>query len=544
MQSLAWTVLFFMLGSFGTPLPTAWARSSFIWKAPSYEVESVSSIVGKLPRSVLSPGTPHSSLREASSSVLAQLARDEFQVDGSGLTVAVFDTGLNRNHIDFSGKILTELNFTPDNDGRLHDATDGDGHGSNVAGIVTANGVHTGIAPGAKIIPVKVLQNNGLGDFDWIIAGMDWVIENHAQYQISAINLSIGTSENLQSIQTSPLDDVGQRIATLKSLRIPVIVSAGNDFFENNSQEGMSYPAIFPDTISVAAVFDADIGRRDYFGPIAHSSRRDQIAPFSQRLHHSTSQEFRTDLFAPGAALKSSGYLGTEDSTVLHGTSQATPIVTGLVLLLQEHYQRKNGILPTVTQLENWLRGGADLIYDGDDENDNVINTKKRYFRANTLSALHATGIPAPQMNQQAGLKIKRLKLTRKLHRSDEDRFSLNGVFPVSFPSRPVFQGKSVTVNLAGIARTFVLNKNGFARAKGTRIRMRYDRRTQKIHFNYRINRTTFDMISPLEIDSRVKTFSTVEMPVSLSFEKATYQNPASFKYRSHPPKGKIRFFR
>jgi len=69
-------------------------------------------------------------------------ARQAFNVSGAGLTAAVLDTGLNAEHVDFAGRVVAQRNFTPDNGGNPDDAADGNGHGTNVAGIVAAGGIH------------------------------------------------------------------------------------------------------------------------------------------------------------------------------------------------------------------------------------------------------------------------------------------------------------------------------------------------------------------------------------------------------------------
>lgn len=79
-------------------------------------------------------------------------------MNGAGLTVAVLDTGLNTAHVDFAGRIAAEVNFTTDNNGNKNDANDGNGHGTNVGGIITAGSKHTGIAPGANILPLSIGQ--------------------------------------------------------------------------------------------------------------------------------------------------------------------------------------------------------------------------------------------------------------------------------------------------------------------------------------------------------------------------------------------------
>jgi hypothetical protein len=86
----------------------------------------------------------------------------------------------------------------------------------------------------------------------------------------------------------------------------------------------------------------------------------------------------------------SSGINGPHGESVQHGTSQATPVTAGLLLLMQEFYKQRKGQLPTVAQLINWLQRGGITILDGDDENDNVQHTKLNFLRADAISALDA----------------------------------------------------------------------------------------------------------------------------------------------------------
>lgn len=95
-------------------------------------------------------------LVEVDNLVRAAKARQLFQVDGAGLTVAVLDTGLRTTHIDFAGRVVDQRNFTADNGGDPTNAADGQGHGTNVTGIIAAGAIHKGMAPKANVIPVKV----------------------------------------------------------------------------------------------------------------------------------------------------------------------------------------------------------------------------------------------------------------------------------------------------------------------------------------------------------------------------------------------------
>lgn len=327
-------------------------------------------------------------LVEVSALVRATEARSKYKVTGKGLGVAVFDTGLRATHQDFLGRVLTQVNYTSDNNGSLDNANDDNGHGTHVAGIIAADNLHTGIAPKANIIPIKVLTNSGGGSFDAIEKGLQWVLDNHKQFKISAVNMSLGDGGNYLSENFSS-DNIGKLIAALRQNRIAVVVSSGNDFFSHNSNQGMSFPSIYRDTVSVGAVYDAPEGSFTYSsGAHASSSAADRLTPFSQRLHKSVSHKLRTDIFSPGAPVTSSGILSDSGSSIQHGTSQAAPVTTGAILLMQEYYQRETGELPSIDNIEKWMRESAVIINDGDDEDDNVINSGFNYPRLDIVAAI------------------------------------------------------------------------------------------------------------------------------------------------------------
>ena len=317
-------------------------------------------------------------------------ARLAFGVSGKGLTVAVLDTGLNTQHVDFAGRVIAQRNFTADNGGNMDDATDGNGHGTNVGGIIVANGDHKGIATGANILPIKVLSNEGGGSFDAIDQALGWVLENREKHNITVVSMSLGDSGNYTSDDFGA-DPIQQKIRKLRAARVPVVVAAGNDYFSHNSQQGMGYPAIIRECVSVGALYDGPGGGFNYgSGAKALSRQAGQITPFSQRLHRSVNRATNTRIFAPGAPVTSSGINGQHGESVQHGTSQATPVTAGLLLLMQEFYKQRKGQLPTVAQLINWLQRGGITIFDGDDENDNVQHTNLNFLRADAISALDA----------------------------------------------------------------------------------------------------------------------------------------------------------
>ncbi|MFD3429170.1 S8 family peptidase [Nocardia fluminea] len=323
--------------------------------------------------------------------VRAAEARTKFNVDGSGMTVAVLDTGLRTTHVDFAGRVRVGRNFTSDNNGSPTDPSDGQGHGTNVAGIICAGGVHTGMAPRANIVPVKVLGNSGGGSFLAIRDALLWVLANRESLGISAVCMSLGASDNNTSDADFAGDGIGEVMRKLTDAGVACCVAAGNDYFAHNSAQGMSYPAIFRHTISVGAVYDGDEGSFSYgSGATALSTAPDRITPFSQRLHSSVGGDCATDVFAPGAPTTSSGIRNDSGESIQHGTSQATPVVAGVVLLVQQFHLRVAGTMPSVADVRKWLLAGAVPIVDGDDEEDNVVHTGQTFSRISAFGALTA----------------------------------------------------------------------------------------------------------------------------------------------------------
>ena len=341
-------------------------------------------------------------LIQTSAFIQATAARTTFNVSGKNLTAAVLDTGLRTTHVDFAGKVVAQRNYTADNGGSPTNAADGHGHGTNVGGIIVANKINIGIAPGAQIVPMKVLPNVGSGSFTAIRDALKWVLDNHVGHKISVVNMSLGDAQNHPNDDAFATDEIRGLVKKLADKRVAVVIAAGNSFFNQGSKQGMGYPGIIREAVSVGAVYDANEGAFSYAsGAKAFSTGPGRITPFSQRLHESKSATCRTDIFAPGAPVTSSGISSDTGFSVQHGTSQASPVTAGVILLLQEYYQRvakslapkypatfKAPFLPPVSLLVQCLREGGVVIKDGDDEDDNVTNTGLSFIRLDALLAL------------------------------------------------------------------------------------------------------------------------------------------------------------
>jgi len=316
---------------------------------------------------------------------LTQLRNDPrfASIDGSGFSVAVIDTGLDASHP------LIQPNFRAFVDFRNGSTTpiDIDQHGTHVAGSVGSIDENIGVAPGVGLIGLQVFQNTNVGPRapnTNTEAALRWVLDNHEQYNITAVNMSLGSgffTSEAEAAGNILIDDV-QR---LEAAGITVVAAAGN-LYKANETPNFGTPAIFS-TLSVGAVWQDDylskVGRDDFRwdgGSIDFSTGPDRLTSFTQRLAAPNT------IFAPGAMINSTIPGG---GTALNGgTSMASPIVAGAVALMQEAAQQFGGRLLDPSEIVDIIRSTANGIFDGDDEDDNVQNTSVNYPRLNIFNAV------------------------------------------------------------------------------------------------------------------------------------------------------------
>jgi len=212
----------------------------------------------------------------------------------AGIKVAILDTGIDLDHPDLIANVKGGYNAIKPS----RSADDDNGHGTHVAGIVAAanNSIGVvGMAPGASLYAVKVLDRNGSGWTSDIIEGIQWCIDNN----IKVINMSFGYHPKYGANET--LHDV---IKTAHGSGIVMVAAAGNNGPEENS---VNYPARFDEVIAVSA-----------------TDRYDNFAYWS-------SSGPEVDLAAPGSEIYST-YKGAKYVT-MSGTSMASPHVAGTVAL-------------------------------------------------------------------------------------------------------------------------------------------------------------------------------------------------------------------
>jgi len=259
--------------------------------------------------------------------------------DGNGVTVAILDSGIDETHPDLQNAIVDEACFCRNGDGTgccpggsmqrfgPGSAADDYGHGSNVAGIVASRGkvAGPGVAPGSRLVAVKVLDHQGkFSATAQIVSALDWILGNHPDIRV--INMSLGTNALFPGYcdaTASYTMVLASAINSLRSRGTSTFVSTGND----KSTTSMEAPACVQAAISVGAVWKADVGAQNvtFFNCTDATTTADEVTCFSNS--NST-----LDLLAPGAPI-TSDWLGGGRSTFF-GTSQASPHCAGAAALL------------------------------------------------------------------------------------------------------------------------------------------------------------------------------------------------------------------
>jgi subtilisin family serine protease len=227
--------------------------------------------------------------------------------DGSGVVVAVVDSGVDLTHQDLAGRLVPGHDFVDDDDV----PQDAFGHGTHVAGVIAADAGNdrgiAGVAPGAKVMPIRVLGPDGSGSLDDVVAGVRWAVAHGAK----VVNLSLG--EDTQALLGPPFGEV---LREAWAAGVVPVVSAGNQFLTGS---GFSdEPALV-----VSATNRAD-GKPTYSSGVG-TAQWGISAPGGEL----------PDLGADGAIL-STYWTGKEPNqyAYLAGTSQAAPQVSAAVAIL------------------------------------------------------------------------------------------------------------------------------------------------------------------------------------------------------------------
>ena len=295
-------------------------------------------------------------------------------VNGGRVGVAVIDTGLygihqdlNSNFVAWFDAVSNGTNSSGPGSTIINDTFDPHGHGTHVAGTAASSNPEVGVAPGAGIIGIRGLLAEGepFPRVDPVVAGLNWVVENQDRYNIRVINMSLGTSVNLNNEPNA--NDYSRVINQLEQLGVTVISASGNSY-ANFQQLGASSPAVFS-TFSVANTWE-DGGLGDRL-PSIGGGPNDQwvgidVAPTADQLS-STSQRssLPNQIAAPGSTIFSTwnNAQGLLYNTI-SGTSMASPLVAGAVALMQDAAFTFGGRYLTVDEVYDVVIDTADDIID------------------------------------------------------------------------------------------------------------------------------------------------------------------------------------
>ena len=255
-----------------------------------------------------------------------------YTASGAGVKAYIVDSGIKADHVEFAGRVASGWSYRTASPSTLntwrtslgsckdnadYDPTDhpvdvdefdftststdvgspdNHGHGTHVAG--TVGGTNTGVAKGVTLVPVRVLNSCGEGISSMLLAGLDWILEDHQLGEPAVVNMSIGF--------TSRDYDIDAKIAELMAEGIVVVAAAGN----KGTPACSTTPAATPGTISVGASTSTDT--------------EPSWSNYGQCV----------DMYAPGQNIASAwNYQGSTANpySTIDGTSMAAPHVTGVV---------------------------------------------------------------------------------------------------------------------------------------------------------------------------------------------------------------------
>ena len=287
------------------------------------------------------------SLELAAASVGATAVGRDLGYDGTGVGVAVIDSGVSEWHDDLSDpaggqRVDRFVDFVNGRDTPYDDY----GHGTHVAGIIAGNGhdsggARSGIAPASRLVVLKVLDGAGHGRISDVIAALEYAINHRDALNIRVINLSVATG--VFESYDSDLLTLAARQAVIAGM--VVVTAAGN--YGAGPDGRVRYRGI---TAPGNAPWVLTVGASSHQGTIDRAD--DRVAGFSSRGPAAMTNNAKPDLLAPGVGIESladpssSLYLSSPsrlDGTVptayqpylsLSGTSMSAPVVSGTVALM------------------------------------------------------------------------------------------------------------------------------------------------------------------------------------------------------------------
>jgi hypothetical protein len=324
-------------------------------------------------------------------------------VDGSGIGVAVIDTGLYSTHPDLTGNFVAWYDAVTRTSST--NAFDPDGHGTHVAGTAASSNPAIGVATSARLIGIRALPADGerQPSHDTVAEALQWVINNHSTYNIKVVNMSLGVPGMNVNTQQPRTDASASRIAQLEALGISVVTASGNSYADF-AAPGASFPAVYS-TIQVANTWE-DNGAGDDLpsaggGPtwagVEYQVRADQFAATSQR------STLPNQVVAPGSTIYSAwNGTGGKLYNTISGTSMASPLVAGMVALMQDAAFTYGGVYLNTNDVLSIMRTTADEIVDAQTDNNGraqIIYSGSGQASLGPVQGLSETGFTYKRVN-------------------------------------------------------------------------------------------------------------------------------------------------
>lgn len=250
---------------------------------------------------------------------------------GGNVTIAVIDTGIDLGHEDLKQNLVSGATILKCNKTSCAGGRDDHGHGTHVAGIAAAvkgnlKGV-AGVAPSAKLMPVKVLDSAGSGTTDDVAKGIRHAAENGAK----VLNLSLGVVSGIGTVAkiAGLLKPIYSAIDYAWSKGAVIVIAAGNDTFPLCAE-----PAAHPKAVCVGATDSSDL-----IAPYSNSGDIDVTAPggFGSVLCEDASRDILSTIWA-GSRYDCQGGSFARGYETLAGTSMAAPHVAGVAALIRSKY--------------------------------------------------------------------------------------------------------------------------------------------------------------------------------------------------------------
>jgi serine protease AprX len=321
-----------------------------------------------------------STMERTGATIGATAARQQFGYDGTGIVVAVIDSGVTSWHDDLTGPAGSQrVDQFVDFVNQRTTPYDDYGHGTHVAGIIAGNGfdsggARSGIAPAAHLVALKVLDGSGRGRISDVIAALAYAVGQKDLLGIRVINISIGAGV----YESYNLDFLTLAAKRAVDAGIVVVAAAGNNGRRRDGSAqygGITAPGNAPWVLTVgASSHNGTVDRAD-----------DTMAAFSSRGPTAVDYAAKPDLVAPGVGTESlsdpsSSMYVTRSSSLLNGTvpvgylpylsltgtSQATPVVSGTVaLMLQANPALTPNAVKAILQYTAQPYAGYDALTQG-----------------------------------------------------------------------------------------------------------------------------------------------------------------------------------